>query len=171
LASWKYSRGMAEKPAPEDVALWQRRLASQANNRAWTLAEALHRSPDEDEEMLQAANAAMYFWKIVGTPGNQAHAAQLLAHVYALLRLPAPAARYLSKSLPYFLQNDRSASELGFAHAIAANVASAEGNAAAHTKHYAEAEAFIAQVTNPQERALLDATFRVIPVPQARVAS
>jgi len=50
---------VAEKPPPEDVALWQRRLASQANNRAWTLAETLSRSPDEDEEMLQAACAAM----------------------------------------------------------------------------------------------------------------
>ena len=50
---------MAEKPAAEDVALWQRRLASQANNRAWSLAEMLHRSPEEDEEMLQAAHAAM----------------------------------------------------------------------------------------------------------------
>ena len=80
---------MAEKPTPEDVALWQRRLASQANNRAWTLAEALSRSPEEDDEMLQAACAAMYFWRIVGNPGNQARAAQLLAHVYALLKLPA----------------------------------------------------------------------------------
>jgi len=68
---------MAEKPTAEDVALWQRRLASQANNRAWTLAEMVHRSPEEDEEMLQAAHAAMYFWKIVGKPNNHAHAANV----------------------------------------------------------------------------------------------
>ena len=49
---------MAERPSPEEVAVWQKRLASQANNRAWALAEALHRSPEEDEEMLQAAHAA-----------------------------------------------------------------------------------------------------------------
>jgi hypothetical protein len=70
---------MTNKPTPEDVALWQRRLASQANNRAWTLAEALHRSPEEDEEMLHAAHAAMYFWSMVGEPSHHAHAAQLLA--------------------------------------------------------------------------------------------
>ena len=156
---------MAEKPTPEDVALWQRRLASQANNRAWTLAEMLSRSPEEDEEMLQAAYAAMYFWKIVGKPRNQAHAAQLLAHVHALLKLPTVAAHYLSKALPYFMQNDCAPGELAFAHAVAANVASVEGNAEAHVTHYAQAQTAIAQVTNPEERETLNATLRVIPAP------
>jgi hypothetical protein len=156
---------MADKPSPEDTALWQRRLASQANNRAWTLAEALRRSPEEDEEMLQAANAAMYLWKIVGTASNHAHAAQLLAHVYALLKLPGPAAQYLSKSLPYFMQNDRAPCELAFAHAIAANVAYAEGNADAHANHYSQAKTLASQVANPEERELLNATLRVVPAP------
>jgi len=156
---------MSEKPTPEDIALWQRRLASQANNRAWELAEALRRSPEEDENMLQAAHAAMYFWKIAGTPGNHARAAQLLAHVYALLKLPKPAAYYLGKSLPYLTQADSSPSEQAFAHAIAANVASAEGNTEAHVSHYSQAQTFIAQVVNPKERQLIDATMRVIPVP------
>jgi len=154
---------MAEKPTPEDVALWQRRLASQANNRAWTLAEALGRSPDEDEEMLQAACAAMYFWRLVGNPGNRAHAELLLAHVYALLKLPGPAAQHLAKSLPYFLQNDCAPSELAFAHAVAANVAAAEGNAEAQARHYAQALANSAQVTNAEEREIFNATLRVIP--------
>jgi len=158
---------MAEKPTPEDVALWQKRLASQANNRAWTLAESLSRSPDEDEEMLQAACAAMYFWRIVGNSDNHAHAALLLAHVYALLKLPGPAAHYLSKSLPYFLQKDCAPSELAFAHAVAANVASAGGNAEAQARHYSQAQAIMAQVTNTEELAIFNATLRVIPAPRS----
>jgi hypothetical protein len=156
---------MAEKPTPEEVALWQRRLASQANNRAWTLAEMLQRSPEEDEEMLQAAHAAMYFWNIVGNPSNHAHAAELLAHVYALLKLPGPAAHYLSKALPHFTQHDRAPGELAFAHAVAANVASAEGNAAAHAKHYSEAKAAATRITDPQTREMFAATLRVVPAP------
>jgi hypothetical protein len=50
------------------VALWPRRLAAQANNRAWRLSESTSRTPHEDEEMLQAAHAAMHFWKIVRVP-------------------------------------------------------------------------------------------------------
>jgi len=156
---------MAEKPTPEDVPLWQRRLASQANNRAWTLAEMLQRAPEEDEEMLQAANAAMYFWKIVGEPSNHAHAALLLAHVYALLKLPGPARLYLSKSLPYFAQHECAPWELAFAHAVAANVAFAEGDAAAHARHYSEAEAAAARMTDAETRAMFAATLRVIPSP------
>lgn len=156
---------MAEKPTPEDVALWQRRLASQANNRAWTLAESLDRSPDEDDEMLHAAHAAMYFWKIAGGPSQQAHAAQLLAHVCALLKMAPQAAHYLSKSLPYFLQNETAPSGLAFAHAIAANVAAVEGNVKSHALHYAQAQAAIAQVTNVEERENFEATLRVIPKP------
>lgn len=156
---------MTERPSPEDVALWQRRLASQANNRAWTLAEASSRTPEEDEEMLQAAHAAMYLWKIAGKAGNQARAAQLLAHVHALLGFPAAAAHYLSKSLPYLLQNHSGPSELAFAHAVAANVAWAEGNAEAHARHYTQAQAARAQVASPEELGILDATLRVIPAP------
>jgi hypothetical protein len=156
---------MAEKPIPEDFVLWQKRLAAQANNRAWTLAEMLHRSPEEDEEMLHAAHAAMYFWKIVGKPSSHAHAAQLLAHVYALLKLPGPAAQYLSKSLPHFTQRDCAPWELAFAHAVAANVASAEGNAAAYASHYSEAEAVAAQITDPETREMFNATLRVVSVP------
>ena len=156
---------MTEKPTSEDVVLWQKRLASQANNRAWTLAEMLHRTSEEDEEMLQAAHAAMYFWKMVGKPSNHAHAAQLLAHVYALLKLPGPAAQYLSKSLPHFTQHDCAPSELAFAHAVAANVASAEGNAAAYARHYSEARAIAAQITDPETREMLNATLRVVSAP------
>lgn len=156
---------MTERPSPEDVKLWQRRLASQANNRAWVLAEALSRTPEEDDEMLQAAHAAMYFWKIAGKPDNHAHAAQLLAHVYALLQVPRAAAHYLSKSLPFLLQNHCSPSELAFAHAVAANVAWAEGKAEAHAMHYSQAQMALAKVSGPEERLNLEATFRVIPVP------
>ena len=156
---------MAENPNPEDVALWQRRLASQANNRAWTLAEAVQRTPEDDEEMLQAAHAAMYFWRIIGKPVNHAHAAQLLAHVYALLKLPAPAAYYLKKSLPFFLENDCSPSELAFAYAIAANVAAVEGDTAEHARRYAQAQAVGARITRPEARENFHATMRVIPSP------
>lgn len=153
---------MADKPTPEDMALWQRRLASQANNRAWTLAEALHRSPEEDEEMLQAAHAAMYFWNIVGDAGHRGHAALLLAHVYALLKLPGPAAHYLRKSLAYFGQRECAPWEIAFSRAVQANVAAVEGNAAAYAMHYAEAEAAAAHMTDPQTREMFAATLRVV---------
>ena len=92
---------MNEKPTPEETALWQRRLASQANNRAWTLSELVSRTREEDEEMRQAAHAAMHFWKIVGNDSNRAHAALLVAHVYALLGAANRAEELLAKAQPF----------------------------------------------------------------------
>ena len=113
---------MTEKPSPEEVVRWQRRLAGQANNRAWSLSEQASRSAAEDEEMLNAAHAAMYFWSIVGNANNQAHA-------------------------------------------VAANVASAGGNTQDHTRHYQEAMRLTAALENVEERAIIEATLRVLPVP------
>lgn len=157
---------MTDVPNPEDFALWQRRLASQANNRAWTLAEMLHRSSAQDDEMLHAVHAAMYFWNIVGNAGNRAAAAQLLAHVYALLKLPGPAAKYLSESLPHFTRADCAPWEVAFAHAVAANVAAAEGNVTAHAEHYALAKAAAMRMTDAKACEMFAATLRVIPVPK-----
>lgn len=156
---------MPLQPTPEETAAWQKRLAAQANNRAWSLAESLSRTPDEDEDMLHAAHAAMYFWKIVGTPSNRAHAAQLLAHVYALLKLPNPAQHYLNQSLPFFLDHDSAPWERAFAHAIAAHVASAAGKSEAHSRHYVEAHRLLDTLPDPQDREILAATIRVIPRP------
>lgn len=156
---------MADQPAAEEVSLWQRRLASQANNRAWTLSEQLSRSPDGDEEMLQAAHAAMYFWNIVGNSHNKAHAAQLVAHVYAALKQAGPAAHYLAKSQPTLMADTAQAWERALAHAVSANVAAAAHDAAAHAHHYREAAQQIAALPDPEDRSILEKTLKVLPVP------
>ena len=156
---------MDSRSSPEDACVWQKRLASQANNRAWDLAEQLERSSEEDDEMLQAAHAAMYFWNIVGTPNNRAHAAQLVAHVYALLKLPETAKRYLSQSQAFSLEGQGTPFEKAFAHAIAANVAASAGETESHSEHYQKASELINDLANPRDRQTLLATLRVIPGP------
>lgn len=158
---------MSDKPTPEETAFWQRRLASQANNRAWQLSELPSRTPNENEEMLQAAHAAMYLWNFVGTENNKAHAAQLLAHAYATLKLPEPAVIYLAKSEPILLSESAEPWERALAHAIAANVAAARGDHALHQEHHRNAIEQIANLPDPEDRAILEATLRVLPVPLA----
>ncbi len=162
---------MTEKPSPEEVARWQRRLASQANNRAWTLSEQPVRTAAEDEEMLNAAHGAMYFWSIVGDENTQTHARQLLAHTYAMLKQPSTAARYLERCLPVFLEESAKPWERALAHAVAANVASASSNTADHARHYNEATRLTAALEDPEERAIIEATVRVLPVPAGWRAS
>lgn len=157
---------MADPYTPEELAIWQKRLASQANNRAWALAEATGRTPEEDEEMLHAAHAARHLWKIVGNEGHWAHAAQLLAHVYALLGLPKPAKHHLQQSQPFFLERDCAPWEKAFAHAVAANVAAASGEREAHARHYRQAVQVIASLEDEEDRSILNATLRVVPAPE-----
>jgi hypothetical protein len=156
---------MTEEPSPEEVVHWQRRLASQANNRAWSISEQPARTAAEDEEMLDAAHAAMYFWSIVGNANNQAHAAQLLAHTYAMVKQPKRASQYLDKCLPVLAGESAKPWERALAHAVAANVASAGGNSQDHTRHYQEATRLTAALENAEERAIIEATLRVLPVP------
>lgn len=157
---------MSEKPSADETAVWQRRLASQANNRAWTLSESLSRTAEEDEEMLQAAHAAMYFWKIVGNTRNHAHAAQLVAHVYALLGEGGPAKHFQAKSQPVFLGEGAEPWESAMTHLVAANVAVANNDAKAHREHYAKAVRLIDAVPDAENRQILRATLRVVPAPK-----
>jgi hypothetical protein len=156
---------MADTPSSEETALWQRRLAAQSNNRAWRLSESPGRSPQEDEEMLHAAHAAMYFWSLVGNAGNKAHAAQLLAHVYALLKLPKEATHYLAHSEPFFLGQDCAPWERACALAVKAGVAAAAGRSDLHASAWREAEQAIAALPEPKDREILEATLRVVPRP------
>ena len=38
-----------QQPSPEELATWQRRIASRANNKAWELSEKLNRTEAEDQ--------------------------------------------------------------------------------------------------------------------------
>jgi len=158
---------MSDKPSPEETVTWQKRLASQANNRAWALAEQMQRTPDEDEEMLQAAHAASYFWNRVGTPRNHAHAWQLLAHAYALQGIVGPAQHYGDKSFAFFTQNASEPWEMAFVYVIAANVSACAGNKEHHSAQYAKAQALIAALSDPEDVRILNVTLRVVPKPAA----
>lgn len=159
---------MSESPAAEDAARWQKRLASQANNRAWTLAEQASRSAAEDEEMLQAAHAASYFWNIVGDDRSQAHAAQLLGHVYGLLNQAETAARYLARSEPCFFAESAETWERALAHVVAANVAAAKPDLVAYQVHFDRATEELARIASPDERGPVEAAMRAVPAPPRR---
>jgi len=152
-------------PSPDDTALWQRRLAAQANNRAWRLSESTSRSPAESQEMLHAAHAAMHLWSIVGTDNHKAHALQLLAHVHGLLGKAETASAYLAACAPYLCSPDREPWEVALFHAVAASVAAASRDAADHGRHYATARELVDALPDAEDKEILEATLAVVPSP------
>ena len=150
---------------PEDEPKWRRRLGSGANNRAWTLAEQLSRTREDDDEMLHAAHASAYLWSTVGNAQNAALANLLLGQVHALLGSAAPAARFSRSASEFFTGRDSEPWELALTHAVAANAAHCSGNAQSHQTEYAAAVRAIETIADAEEREIILATMRVVPKP------
>ncbi len=76
-----------------------RLFAKTCNKRVWELLGKTPRAPQENEELLMAAQASLYHWQQVGTPLNVQRGHWLLAHVYTILREPAGAMKHATRCL------------------------------------------------------------------------
>ena len=74
-----------------------REFAKKTNHRVWELLEKKDRSPEEDEDMLQAAMTSLYHWKQVGTAVNDQRGRWILSHVYVALDKPQDAIKQAEK--------------------------------------------------------------------------
>lgn len=157
---------MHDAPSPEDIAKWSRWFAIESNNRAWRLAEALSRSPADDEEMLHCAHAAALHWGRIGTELHKARATMLLGHVHALLGHGDSATRFARRAFDFVATHESPAWEVAFAHAVLANAAAAAGQREAHLEHYERARALGEALSDPEDRAIFEATFRAVPAPE-----
>ncbi len=158
---------MTDPEKPDEQANWCRRFASSANNRAWTLSEQEKRTATEDQEMLHAAHAAAYLWRQVGTEHHAAVAQLLLGQVHALLGNAHLAQTYALGAHQYFLGRDSEAWETALSHVVMANAACCSGQSAPHHEHYRVAVGLIEALADPQDKSILMASLRVVPVPQA----
>jgi hypothetical protein len=149
----------------EELAKSHRWHAIECNNRAWQLAEQETRNAEEDAEMLDAAHAAAFHWRKVGTELNAARAAMLLAQVHALLRSGVLAMNYARQSHAYFTSHETADWELAFSHAILAHAAWAAGDAALHKEQYETAESLGEAIASAEEKEIFLATFRSVTKP------
>ena len=150
----------------DEATAWHRKTGARCNNRGWELSEQRSRTPAEDRELLDVAHAAAYHWGQVGTELNRMRATTLLAQVHALLGHGRTALAMAGQVRDYFLAKaDTPDWELALTHAIHANAARAAGDAAAHQASYAKAQAALAAIADPEDRAVVDKTFSVVPAP------
>jgi hypothetical protein len=150
--------------ASEEATAWHRRFAAAGNNRAWDLSEQT-RSPEEDEEMLNAAHASAWHWARVGSELNRMRATMLLAEIHARLGLGQSALAYAEKMRTYFLAVGSPDWEVAFVHVIHAHAASAAGNTEKHRASYGLAVAAIEAISNEEEKRNLVSTFNQEPKP------
>ena len=155
---------MSTQPSDGERAAWHKRFAAECNNRAWDLSTA-ERSPADDREMLDVAHAAAWHWGKVGTELNRMRATTLLAEVHALLGMGERALAHAEEMRAYFLAQESPDWEIAFSHAIYAHAAHVAGRAAEHRDAYAQAEAALAAIADDEDRAIVAATFRHVPLP------
>ena len=155
---------MSEQASESERAAWHKRFASECNNRAWELTTAT-RSAADDREMLDVAHASAWHWGKVGGELNRMRATMLLAEVHALLGMGERALAHADEMRAYFLAQQSPDWEVAFAHAIYAHAAHVAGRASEHRDAYAEAEAALAAIADDEDRAIVAATFRLVPPP------
>ncbi len=143
---------------------WHKKFAVSANNRAWELAEK-PRTAQENQEILHAAHAAAWHWNVIGTELTQMRATMLLAHVHALLGLGPSAWLYAQPMHHYFLSRNTADWEVAFTHAIYAHAACVVGEVAIYRQAYAQAEHAFLAIADPQDKAIVEKTFRLVPAP------
>lgn len=156
---------MDGKPSNEEIAKWHRWFGIECNNRAWELAEAPARTPEEAQELLHAAHASAWHWNRIGTPLNAARAQMLLGQAHALSGDGQLALQYAKASYAYFTTHESPDWELAFAHAVLANAARAAGEGALHAQHYREAARLGAAIGAAADREIFMRTFDQIPEP------
>ena len=155
---------MAEKLTQEQQYAAHRWFAIECNNLCWDLTTAA-RTAEQNAEMLHATHAAAFHWGRIGERIHHMRADLLLAHVHALLGMGNSALGYARSCHEYFTTHETADWELAFSHAILAQAAAASGNGALHASAYADAEAALANIADVEDRAIVAATFALIPAP------
>ncbi len=155
---------MADRPAPEEIAKWNRWFATESNNTAWDLAEQAGRTPAEDRDMLNRAHAAAYHWSQVGQPLQIGMAGVLLAHAHSALGHADLALAYARDTLAFFEKYEEGEGwEIAFAHAEMAYAAATAGDADVHARHYALARQAGEALPEGEDRTIFFEQFARIP--------
>lgn len=152
-----------EPLTPEEIAARHRYMAVEANNLAWQLS-VVDRTPDEDQQMLNAAHASAWHWSIVGTELNTMRATMVLAETHALCGMGHTAIAYAEQMLAYFSSRETDAWERAFMFAIHARAALVAGRTTEYVASYERAAEQIAAL-NDDDRPIVEMTFKSIPKP------
>jgi len=144
-------------PGEEDVARWQRTLASRAFNRTWELLDAADLTREQEEEMLAATFTQRHHWYQVGDARNHAIADWQVSRVAAVLGYADLARRFGERSLEVAIENGLDAFVVGFAHEAIARAAADVDDVETFNEHLELARAALDEVEDDEDRDILAA--------------
>jgi hypothetical protein len=142
---------------------WHRFFAITANNAAWDMSESLEDVLNHTE-LLDAAHASAWHWRVAGTTINQMRSTMLLALIHARMDMGPSAWNYAESMKKYFTEiSETSDWELAFVYAIHAWAALACGKLDEYKVSYHKASLCLDAIKDPEDRAVVLKTFSLIP--------
>jgi hypothetical protein len=145
-----------------DVDAAHRFFSADCFNRAWDLIDKPEHTPEEAERMIHLAHASVWHWsqRPDCQPQNLAMGYWQLSRVYAVCRDAARAAAYGRRSLE--ASREQAPFLTAYAHEALARAAAIAGDRATMARHLDQARALLPQVTDPEEKGLLEADLNTI---------
>ena len=141
----------------------ERKLAADLFNGVWALMETEDRTQAQDDRMLHMAHASRHHWEQVGTPANLARGEWLCSRVYAVLGRGEPSLHHARRVLELCEEHGIGDWDLAFANEALARAHAVAGDRAASEEALGRARAAAEDITDPEDRELLDADLRTIP--------
>ena len=142
---------------------WHRFFAITANNAAWDMSESLEDVLNHTE-LLDAAHASAWHWRVAGTTINQMRSTMLLALIHARMDMGPSAWNYAESMKKYFTEISETPDwEFAFVYAIHAWAALACGKLDEYKVSYHKASLCLDAIKDPEDRAVVLKTFSLIP--------
>jgi hypothetical protein len=142
---------------------WHRFFAITANNAAWDMSESLEDVLNHTE-LLDAAHASAWHWRVAGTTINQMRSTMLLALIHARMDMGPSAWNYAESMKKYFTEiSETSDWELAFVYAIHAWAALACGKLDEYKVSHHKASECLEAIKDPEDREVVLKTFSLIP--------
>lgn len=142
---------------------WHRFFAITANNAAWDISDSLENVLNHTE-LLDAAHASAWHWRVAGTTINQMRSTMLLALIHARMDMGPSAWNYAESMKKYFTEISETPDwELAFVYAIHAWAALACGKLDEYKVSYHKASECLEAIKDPEDRAVVLKTFSLIP--------
>ena len=145
-----------------DIAAAHRYFSATCFNQAWEFIDKTDRTPSETDDMLQAAHASAWHWRQRPDCTNDKLSIGYwqLSRVYTLAGESQRAIRYGNLCLE--VSQGQAPFLVGYAHEALARAASAAGDHDTARAHLDQAWQLLSQVTDAEERGLLETDIKSI---------
>lgn len=143
----------------------ERQTAVDLFNRTWSLMELPERTPEQDDDMINAAHASRHHWAAVGTGANLARGEWQISRVYVTLGRAEPALYHAGRCLAYCeaSQDDIADWDIPYAYEALARAHLTAGNEDEAKRCAARARELAAQVADAEDREHLEEDLATLP--------